>query len=111
MLSRRQKIERLLESSSEGERAAARAALERTTMEPPAPGSPAWSAAMIKHRKMVEECATRIGDPCLSVPEVATIRRWARFTGRPWENGAEELRRIHQMLTRKDQEQCLLPPT
>jgi hypothetical protein len=108
MLTRRQKIAQLLDSPNEGERAAAQAALERTEAPPPAPGSPEWREAMIEHGRMVSECAVRIDDPGLTPAEVATIRRWARFIGRPWEDGAEELRRIHRQLTREDQEQCLL---
>lgn len=109
MLTRRQKIAQLLDSSNEGERAAAQAALERTTVEPPAPGSPEWTAAMIEHKRIVSECAVRIDRPGLSAAEIATIRRWARFVGRPWEDGADDLRRIHSRLTTEDQEQCLLP--
>lgn len=110
MLTRRQKIERLREgASSEGERAAAQAALDRLFIAPPAPGSPEWNKAMIEHQRIVSECAIRINDTALSASEVATVRRWARFMGRPWEDGAEELRRIHRQLTKEDQEQCLLP--
>lgn len=109
MLTRRQKIAKLLDSANEGERAAAQAALERTEVAPPVPGSPEWCAAMIEHKNVVSECAVRIDTPGLTAAETATIRRWARFVGRPWEDGAEELRRIHQQLTREDQEQCLLP--
>lgn len=108
MLTRRQKIAKLLESPNEGERLAAQAALERTEAAPPAPGSPEWCAAMIEHKNIVSECAVRIDTPGLTADEVATIRRWARFIGKPWEDGAEELRRIHQRLNREDQEQCLL---
>lgn len=112
MQTRRQKIAKLLDSPNEGERLAAQAALERTEITPPALGSPEWCTAMIEHKNMVSECAVRIDDPGLSPAEVATIRRWARFTGKPWEDGAEDLRRIHQQLTREDQNQCLLrPPT
>lgn len=110
MLTRRQKIAKRLESPFEGERLAAQAALERTDIAPPPPGSPEWRTAMIAHQRMVSECAVRIGDPGLSPAEVATIRRWARFTGKPWEDGAEDLRRIHQQLTREEQDQCLLTP-
>jgi len=108
MLSRKQKIARLLDSSSEGERAAAQAALARLTVTPPAAGSPEWCAAMIEHKRIVSECAVRIDDPGLSAADVATIRRWTRFMGKPWEDGAEDLMRIHRQLTRQDQGQCLL---
>ena len=90
MQTRRQKIAGLLESSSEGERAAAQAALDRLTVTPPVPGSPEWVAAMIEHKRIVSECAVRIDDPGLSKADVTTIRRWTRFVGRPWEDGAEE---------------------
>ena len=109
MLTRRQKIARLLDSPSEGERAAAREALDRLTVTPPAPGSPEWTAAMIEHKRIVSECAVRIDDPGLSKADVTTIRRWARFMGRPWEDGAEDLHRIHRQLMKQDQEQCMLP--
>jgi hypothetical protein len=106
MQTRRQKIAGLLNSSSEGERAAAQAALDRLEVTPPPPGSPEWCAAMIDHKRMVSECAVRIDDPRLSTADVSTIRRWTRFVGKPWEDGAEELRRIHQLLT-KEEERCL----
>lgn len=109
MQTRRQKIAGLLNSSNEGERAAAQAALDRLTVTPPAPGSPEWCEAMIEHKRIVSECAIRISDPGLSPAEITTIRRWARFIGRPWEDGAEELHRIHRQLMKQDQEQCLLP--
>ena len=109
MDTRRQKIARLLDSPSEGERAAAQEALERLTVAPPVAGSPEWCAAMIEHKRIVSECAVRISDPGLSAADVTTIRRWARFMGKPWEDGAEDLHRIHRQLTKKDQEQCLLP--
>ncbi|MBR1173698.1 hypothetical protein JQ617_07000 [Bradyrhizobium sp. KB893862 SZCCT0404] len=109
MLTQRQKIAKLLDSPFEGERAAAQAALERTEAAPPPPGSPEWCAAMIEHKDMVTECAVRIDTPGLTADEVATIRRWARFVGKPWEDGAEELRRIHRQLMTEEQEQCLLP--
>ena len=109
MLTRKQKIARLLESTSGGEREAAAAALDRLTVDPPSPGSPEWIAAMIEHKKIVSECAARIADPELSAEDVVTIRRWARFTGRPWEDGAEDLHRIHRQLMREERELCLLP--
>lgn len=109
MLTQRQKIARLLDSPIEGEREAAQAALDRLTVTPPAPGSIEWNAAMIEHKRIVSECAIRIDDSGLSPAEITTIRRWSRFIGRPWEDGAEELRRIHRQLTKEDQEQCLLP--
>lgn len=110
MLTRQEKIARLLESSSnEGERAAAQAALERLTVAAPAPGSREWCAAMIDHKRIVSECAVRISDPGLSSADITTIRRWSRFVGRPWEPGADELRRIHRQLTKQEQELCLLP--
>lgn len=105
----RQKIERLRDSPIEGERAAAQAALDRLTVTPPPAGSPEWREAMIEHGRIVSDCAVRVGDPGLTPAEVTTIRRWARFMGRPWEDGAEELRRIHRQLMREEQEQCLLP--
>lgn len=108
MLTRKQKIAKLLDSPNEGERAAAQAALERLDVPPPVRGSPEWRAAMIEHKNMVTECAVRIDTPGLSADEIATIRRWARFIGYPWEDGAEELRRIHQRLVTKEIEQCLL---
>lgn len=112
MLTRRQKIARLLDSSSDGERAAAQAALDRLTVAPPPPpGSPEWAAAMIEHKRMVEECAVRISDPGLSAPDVAAIRRWGRYLGRPWEDGAEDLRRIHRQLMKTENEQCPLLPS
>jgi hypothetical protein len=110
MLTRRQKIAKLLDSSSEGERVAAQAALDRLTVTPPPPGSPEWCRAMTDHKRMVEECAVRISGPGLSTADIATIRRWTRFVGRPWEDGAEELRRIHRQLTKQENEQCLLLP-
>ena len=109
MDTRRQKIARLLDSTSEGERAAAQQALERLTVAVPAAGTPEWCAAMIEHKKIVLDCAVRIDDPDLSKADVTTIRRWARFMGKPWEDGAEDLHRIHRQLMKKDQEQCLLP--
>jgi hypothetical protein len=109
MLTQRQKIARLLDSPHEGEREAAQAALDRLIVTPPAAGSPEWCAAMIEHKRIVSECAVRIDDPGLSKADVTTIRRWARFMGKPWEDGAEDLHRIHRQLTKKDQEQCLLP--
>jgi len=109
MLTRKEKIAKLLESPNEGERAAAMAALERLDVPRPVTGSPEWCEAMIEHRNMVTECAVRIDTPGLSADEIATIRRWARFTGYPWEDGAEELRRIYRRLMTEDQEQCLLP--
>jgi hypothetical protein len=110
MLTRQDKIKRLLESSNEGERAAAQAALERLTVTPPVTGSPEWREAMIDHQRMVSECSVRISDPGLTPSEVVTIRRWNRYVGRPWENGAAELRRIHRKLVPQDQEQCLALP-
>ena len=109
MLTQKQKIARMIDSPIEGEREAAQAALDRLVVTPPAPGSPEWSAAMIEHQRMVSECAIRINEPGLSPAEITTIRRWTRFIGRPWEDGAEELRRIHRQLMTQDQEQCLLP--
>jgi hypothetical protein len=108
MLTRKEKIAKLLDSPNEGERAAAQAALERTYIAPPVPGSPEWRAAMIEHKNIVSECAVRIGTPGLSADEIATIRRWARFIGKPWEDGAEELRRIYRRLMTEEVEQCLL---
>ncbi len=108
MLTRRQKIARLLDSPNEGERLAAQAALERSVVTPPAPGSEEWCAAMIEHKRIVSECATRISDPGLSAADVTTIRRWSRFVGKPWEEGAENLHRIHRQLMQKEESQCLL---
>lgn len=108
MLTRKQKIARLLDSASGGERAAAQAALERLSVAPPVAGSPEWCAAMIDHKRIVTECALHVDDPSLSKEDVATIRRWSRFMGKPWEDGAEDLLRIHRQLTREKQEQCLL---
>jgi hypothetical protein len=108
MLTRKEKIAKLLESPNEGERKAAQAALERLDVPRPVTGSPEWCAAMIDHRNMVTECAVRIDTPGLSADEIATIRRWARFTGYPWEDGAEELRRIYRRLMTEEVEQCLL---
>lgn len=111
MLTRKQKIARLLDSSSDGERAAAQAALDRLTVDPPAPGSPEWCKAMIEHKRMVSECAARISDPDLSTADVTTIRRWTRFVGKPWEDGAEELRRIHRQLMSKTGTECRALPS
>jgi hypothetical protein len=109
MLTRKQKIAKLLNSPNEGERRAAQAALERLDVPPPVAGSPEWRAAMIEHKNIVTECAVRIDTPGLSADEIATIRRWARFVGYPWEDGAEELRRIYNRLMTEEIEQCLLP--
>lgn len=108
MQTRRQKIAGLLDSPNEGERAAAQAALERLEVIPPAPGSREWCEAMIEHKRIVEQCAARITDPGLSTADITTIRRWTRFVGRPWEDGAEDLRRIHRQLMKQESEQCLL---
>jgi len=107
MLTKRDRIVRLLDSPFEGERAAAQAALERLTVTPPAAGSPEWCKAMRDHQQMVSECTVRISDPGLSPAEVLTIRRWSRYVGRPWENGAEELRRIYRKLSNQEQEQAV----
>ena len=64
---------------------------------------------MVAHKRIVSECALHIGDPSLSKEDVLTGRRWARFIGKPWEDGAEDLHRIHRQLTTQEQEQCLLP--
>lgn len=109
MDTRRQKITRLLDSPNEGERAAAQEALDRLVVTPPAPGSKEWAAAMIEHKRIVSECAVRLSNPGLDAAEIATVRRWARFGGKPWEDGAEELRRIHQQLMKQEHSQCLLP--
>ena len=111
MLTQRQKIARLLDSPIEGERAAAQEALDRLTVTPPSPGSPEWIKAMIEHKRIISECAVRIDDPGLSTADVTTIRRWTRFVGRPWEDGAEELHRIHRQLMRQEQERCLALPS
>lgn len=98
MASRRDKIARLLDSPIAGERAAAEAALGRLRVAKPIPGSPEWRAAMIEHQVMVQACAVRLGDPSLTPAEVNLLRRWMRYTGTPWEPGAEDLRRLHSRL-------------
>lgn len=100
---------RLLDSPIEGEREAAQAALDRLVVTPPAPGSPQWIAAMIEHQRMVSECAIRINDAGLTPAEITTIRRWTRFIGRPWEDGAEELRRIHRQLMNEEPVPIAIP--
>lgn len=110
MLTRTDKIARLLDSPHKGEREAAREALKRVTITAPAQGSPEWCSAMIEHHRMVQECAVRISEPSLTAAEVVTIRNWSRFIGRPWEKGADELRRIHRKLTEQAQDQCLALP-
>ena len=96
----------ILDSANDGERVAAQAALERLTVTPPAPGSPEWRDAMIEHKRIISECAARINDPSLNTADIATIRRWTRFVGRPWEDGAEELHRIHRLVTNKESKEC-----
>lgn len=98
MRTKREKIKGMLASSNPGERAAAQAALERTDTVAPVPGSPDWQSAMIDHSRMVQECVAQITDPELTSDEVLTIRRFGKYLGRPWENGTEELRRIHKKL-------------
>src|SRR5262249_11221600 len=96
MLSRKAKIRALLDSSLEGERQAAAAALERTTVAVPPPGTPEFDRQMIAWAKLVDECRAHLGDPRLTPEETATLRRWTRSIGYPWEDAADQLRAIHR---------------
>lgn len=95
---RRDKIRQLLDSPIAGERQAAAAALRRTEIVRPQPGSAEWCKAMIAHRRMVDDVSMHLGHPSLTRAEAITIRRWVRAIGNPWEDGAEELRRLHRKL-------------
>jgi len=86
-------------ATTEGERAAAEAALERIKPgPPPPPGSVEWRAACLKHQRIIAECLARLGNPSLTPAEVRIVRNFGRYVGYPWESGAVDLRRIHAKL-------------
>lgn len=89
-MSRRDKIVALLDSPFDGEREAARAALERTTAtEPfikpaPAYGTKEWREAIQEWCHKIEFCLQRLGSPLLSTSEVTVIRNLSKNRGDPW---------------------------
>lgn len=100
MKSRREKIEALLNSPIEGERAAARAAMGR--MQPPKAGSPEWIAARAEWNGKIEWAMARLGSPLLSPMEQRTIRNIYRYRGDPWSRGAHVFAGILRKLETAD---------
>lgn len=89
MKSRRDKIEALLNSPNEGERAAARAALERHKGKIPERGSPERVKAIRDFHAKIDWALANMGMPGLSPSEIRTIRNLARYRGEPWSRGAD----------------------
>jgi hypothetical protein len=94
---RTEKIKALLSSPFEGERKAARAALERIaaiegkseTVRPLA-GTKAWCEAILEWNRAIDFCVARLGSPALSKSEINIIRNVGRNRGDPWSLGARE---------------------
>lgn len=102
MKSRREKIEALLSSANDGERAAAEAALRRVRDEIPRPGTPEWNEGRRAFHAKIEFCLSRLGHPSLEPAEIRTIRMQARHRGSPWDRGAEALLPVYEKLLRAD---------
>jgi len=103
MTSRRDKIEALLSSPNEGERAAAQAALGRVSESRPKKGSPEWREAVRAWNGKIDFCLARLGLPGLSRQEARSIRNLAKNRGTPWSRGAENLLPIHRKLMAADE--------
>lgn len=97
--------------ATEAERQRAQEALERlrAASAPPAPGSPEWRAAQLRHQTIVAQAVSRLGDPRLTPAEISIVRGFGRGIGHPWEPAAEDLRRIHAKLFEDESEAKLLP--
>ena len=112
-LDRREKIEALLHSPVAGERAAARAALDRiepaatAIIDPgqpiPAVGSNEWHDARIEWAARIQYCVSRLGSPVLTNADVVTVRRWSRGIGCPWDAGAEKVEAVYRKLVAAEQ--------
>ncbi len=101
---RRQKVRALLDSPFEGERAAARAALDRTaddteTMKPLPPyGTTEWHDVILEWCRKIEFCVSRLGSPLLSKSDVVLIRNINRCRGQPAGPGARQFLEIYTRL-------------
>jgi hypothetical protein len=96
---RTEKIKALLNSPIEGERAAARAALQRIaeTVRPLA-GTKAWSEAISEWNSAIEFCVSRLGSSALSRSDVNLVRNVGKYRGDPWSRGAREFMAVYDKL-------------
>lgn len=105
MTSRREKIEALLESPNQGERAAAQAALERLVEAIPKPGTPEYFAQKLAWNKDIDWAVSRLGMEGLSSEDVRTIRNFAKYRGAPWSRGADAFKAVFSKLRKLEAEQ------
>lgn len=91
------KIRALLNSPVEGERAAARAALERVDTRPER-GSIEWLAAVREWNRKIEFCIARLGTSNLTPDEIKTVRNFYRYRGYPWAHGADHFLAVYQKI-------------
>lgn len=97
-MSRREKLEALLQSPYEGERAAARAALDRLDEQRPEWGTPEYFMAVADWHERIEWALSRMGTKGLTPAEVRTIRMFAKGRGTPWNRGADAFRAVYSRL-------------
>ncbi len=99
---RRGKIKALLDSTNEGERGAAQAALGRIgqpmSQEKPAYGTKEWHEAILEWCRKVGFCDSRRGSHLLSQSEVNLVRNIARGRGDPWMSCAPDFMKIYEKL-------------
>lgn len=95
-----EKIKALLNSPVEGERAAAKAALDRSesSLVQPAYGTAEWHTAIQEWAAKLSYCFSRLGSPILSPSEVTLVRNWHKFRGDPWGRGASDILGIYRRL-------------
>lgn len=91
------KIKALLASPVAGERAAARAALDRAEAQPER-GSPEWRAAVREWNRKIEFCVARLGTSDLTPAETKTVRNLYRYRGDPWSRGASEFVSVYRKI-------------
>jgi hypothetical protein len=99
---RSDKIRALLHSPIEGERSAARAALDRVGDEPPERGSKEWVAAVREWNAKIEYAVTRLGQLPLTQAEIKTVRNLYRYRGDPWSRGSAAFMNVYQKMVDAD---------
>jgi len=97
-MSRREKIEALLKSPNEGERAAAQAALARLGEAIPKSGTPEYFAQTLAWNKDIDWAVSRLGTPELTPQEIRTIRNIAKYRGTPWSRGSDAFKAVFAKL-------------
>ncbi|MGB3445199.1 MAG: hypothetical protein WBA48_00695 [Xanthobacteraceae bacterium] len=91
------KIKALLASPVEGERAAARAALDRLEMRPER-GTAEWFEAVREFHRKIDFCVSRLGVSDLKPAEIKTVRNLYRYRGDPWSRGASEFVSVYRKI-------------